>query len=94
MRKLDLFKHLSLVELMGLTRGRVMEFVERNVEPERKELVKKTLENNPILLSVSAITFYCAALCKVLGKEGTINVTLRTYTRITAYIMQVKQLPI
>ena len=76
---------------MGLTRERVMQFVERNVLKERVEFVKQTLEKNPILMSVSAITFYCAALCQVLGNvtEDTDDLKLSTYTQITAYIMQV-----
>ena len=78
-----------LVELMGLTRKRVLEFVEKNVPSERKEFVKQTLENNPTLLSVCAITFYCAALCELLLDTSDVPDTLNTYTKITAYIMQV-----
>ena len=74
---------------MGLTRERVLEFVGKNVKPERVKIVKETLTNNPILLSVSAITFYCAALCQVLQDEVGITDTLTTYTQITAYILEV-----
>ena len=79
-----------LVELMGLTSERVMEFVEKNVHDSQVDNVKAKLTQNPILLSVCAITFYCAALCQVLADGGEIPVKLITYTQITAYIMQVK----
>ena len=88
-REMGLLTDLMMVELMGLTTERVMEFVGKNVPPARSEFVKQTLSNNPILLSVSAITFYCAALCQVLGDENAIPLKLNTYTQITAYIMQV-----
>ena len=73
---------------MGLTRDRVFEFVEKNA-CEKKEFVTNTLKKNQILLSVSAITFYCAALCELLDDEDKILHELTTYTQITAYIMQV-----
>ena len=79
-----------MVELMGLTRERVLEFVDKNTPDNRKDLVKQKLEHNPILMSVSAITFYCAALCYVLGVDDVTAPRLTTYTMITAYIMQVK----
>ena len=79
------------VELMGLTRERVMEFVDKNAPEERRDFVKQTLLANPILLSVSSITFYCAALCQVLGAVDGAAVNLKTYTQITAYIMQVRK---
>ena len=78
---------------MGLTRERVMEFVDKNAPEDRREFVKQTLVKNPILLSVSAITFYCAALCQLLGDEDAIPEKLVTYTQITAYIMQVMNIP-
>ena len=74
---------------MGLTRDRVIEFVEKNVSSKRVEEVRQALQNNPILMSVSSITFYCAALCKVLGRDDVTTKDLRTYTQITAYIMEV-----
>ena len=83
-------QNLKLIELMGLTRDRVMKFVEKNTPENKIEFVKQTLNNNPVLMSVSAITFYCAALCKVLIDEDTVPDKLTTYTRITAYIMQVR----
>ena len=79
------------VELMGLTRERVMEFVDKNAPEERRDFVKETLVANPILLSVSSITFYCAALCQILGAVDVVAVKLKTYTQITAYIMQVRK---
>ena len=78
-----------IVELMGLTRDSIDKFVERNVSLDRQVFVKQTLENNPILLSVSSITFYCAALCQLLEKHGQLPESFTTYTQITAYIMQV-----
>ena len=81
---------LRIVELMGLTQERVMEFVDTNAKPDRKEFIKQTLNKNPILLSVSAITFYCAALCRFLGDDDEWLIPkLATYTQITAYIMLV-----
>ena len=73
---------------MGLTRDRVFEFVEKNAR-EKKEFVKHTLMKNPILLSVCAITFYCAALCDLLVDGDVMVHTLTTYTQITAYILTV-----
>ena len=81
---------LRIVELMGLTKESVMEFVDKNVNSQRIHIVKQKLQSNPILMSVCAITFYCAALCQVLGEEGDLPLRLTTYTQITAYIMQVK----
>ena len=80
-----------LIELMGLTRAGVDKFIEKNVEEKRKDFVRQTLSNNPILMSVSSITFYCAALCELLvdGQMGDFQLT--TYTQITAYIVKVKQ---
>ena len=86
----DPSQKVMLAELMGLTRERVMEFVERNAHEARRKFIKETLNKNPILLSVSAITFYCAALCQVFGDLDGVPVKLSTYTQITAYIMQVR----
>ena len=82
---------MMFVELMGLTRERVMEFVDKNAPEERRDFVKQTLLENPILLSVSSITFYCAALCQIFGAVEGVAVKPKTYTQITAYIMQVRQ---
>ena len=79
-----------MVELLGLTRERVIEFVDKNAAEEKRQIIKQTLIKNPILLSVSAITFYCAALCQVLGDLDGVPVKLSTYTQITTYIMQVR----
>ena len=78
-----------MVEVMGLTRDRVMEFVDRNVRPDRVTMVKQTLTKSPILLSVCAITFYCAMLCQVLQDDIGTTDTLKTYTQITAFIILV-----
>ena len=78
-----------IVELMGLTRERAMEFVDRNATENKRDFVKQTLKKNPILLSVCAITFYCAALCQVLSGKSDEELNLNTYTQITAYIMKV-----
>ena len=83
--------HLMLVELMGLTRDRVLDFVEKRVGKERQEVVKQAFLKNSILMSVSAITFFCAALCRIIGRENQDTPKLTTYTQITAYIIQVKQ---
>ena len=74
---------------MGLTRERVLEFVGKNVKEKHVKMVKDTLTNNPILLSVSAITFYCSALCQVLQDEVGVSDNLHTYTQITAFIIEV-----
>ena len=87
--------HLSIVELVGLTRERVEDFVNKNVCEDRREFVQQTFKKNPILMSVSAITFYCAALCQVLqhmvDDEDHLLSKLTTYTQITAFIMQVSK---
>ena len=87
----DRQENLMMVELMGLTRERVMVFVDKNAVKGRSKFIKDTLIKNPILLSVSAITFYCAALCQVFGDLDGVPVKLSTYTQITAYIMQVRR---
>ena len=82
-------KKLMIVELMGLTHDRVFEFAEKNAG-EKKVFVKHTLMKNPILMSVCAITFYCAALCKLLVDQDVTLPKLTTYTQITAYILKVR----
>ena len=79
------------VEVMGLTRERVMEFVKINAPKGKGDLVQRTLVANPILMSVSSIPFYCAALCQVLGAVIQVAVQPKTYTQIMAYIMQVRK---
>ena len=79
-----------LIELMGLTRERVMEFIEKNVPKPRRDFVRQTMLNNPVLLSVSSITFYCAALCELLVEDDVVPEKFTTYTQITAHIMQVR----
>ena len=88
-RDLKLINTTKKLELMGLTQDRVIKFVKQNVSKDRIEEVRQALQNNPILMSVSSITFYCAALCKVLGRDDVTTKDLRTYTQITAYIMEV-----
>ena len=85
----DLSLHFSVIELMGLTGERLMEFVDKNCTPERKSFVEETLNKNPLLKSVCTITFYCASLCLLLAEHSVQIPQLKTYTRITAYIMEV-----
>ena len=77
------------MQLVGLTRERVHEFVYKNVQENRRDFVWQTLVKNPILMSISSITFYCAALCKILGDWKGKPVESTTYSQITAYIMKV-----
>ena len=77
-----------VIDVLGLTQEKIMEFIEKNVNTSRRRIVQDTLAGNPVLLSVCAITFYCAALCKVLEVNLDINgMLLNTYTRITAYLI-------
>ena len=80
---------IQTVELLGLTHDGVSAFVHANVDGRQRKYVEQTLEKNPILLSVCAITFYCAALCQVLVDKDIMVHKLTTYTRITLYIMKV-----
>ena len=81
-----------VVELMGLTAERVMEFINKNAAAPVRKYIKQTLQRHPILLSVCSITFYCAALCRMLEGERADAPRLITYTRITECIMQVTRL--
>ena len=77
-----------VIDVLGLTQEKIMEFIEKNVETSRWRIVQDTLVCNPVLLSVCSITFYCAALCKVLEANSNIHkISLNTYTRITAYLI-------
>ena len=76
------------IDVCGLTHEKVMLFVEKNVSEDRKEIVKGILSEDPVLASVCSITFYCAAICKILQVDSTIkSKTLKTYSRITAYVI-------
>ena len=76
------------VDVLGLTPEKVMQYVEQNICPERQHIVKETLSRNPILLSICSITFYCAAICKIIEEDEEIDSDmLSTYTRITAFII-------
>ena len=80
----------QIIEVLGLTRDGVKEYIARNVREEKKNQVLSNLENNPHLMSVCGITFYCAALCTVLQREISLSDhDLRTYTRITSFIVVV-----
>ena len=81
-----------VVELMGLTAERVMEFIDKNAAASVRKFIKQTLQRHPILLSVCSITFYCAALCRMLEEENVNATRLITYTRLTECIMQVTRL--
>ena len=64
-----------------------MVFVEKNVQADRQGMVRDILSKEPVLLSVCSITFYCAAICKVLEVDCDINTDfLTTYSRITTFI--------
>ena len=77
-----------VVDVLGLTEKRILEFIEKNVKSCKRDTVRHTLEGNPVLLSVCSITFYCSALCRVLEFNSDINgMLLNTYTRITAYLI-------
>ena len=77
-----------VIDVLGLTQEKIMEFIEKNVKRCRRDNVRDTLVGNPVLLSVCSITFYCAALCRVLEVNSDIKgKALNTYTRITAYLI-------
>ena len=77
-----------VIDVNGLTHEKVMLFVEKNVSEDRKEIVKCILSEGTVLASVCSITFYCAAICKILQVDSTIkSKTLKTYSRITAYVI-------
>ena len=77
-----------VVDVLGLTSEKIMDFIMKNVKHERRDIVRDTLKSNPILFSVCSITFYCAALCRVLEANSDIKgISLNTYTRITAYLI-------
>ena len=76
------------IDVLGLVPEKVMQFVELNVRKARQEVVKDTLRQNPVLLSICSITFYCAALSKIFEEDEKVDVSgLTTYTRITAFIL-------
>ena len=80
--------HNRVIDVLGLTSEKVMVFVEKNVQADRQGMVRDILSKEPVLLSVCSITFYCAAICKVLEVDCDINTEfLTTYSRITAYII-------
>ena len=85
---LERFQFNRVIDVCGLTHEKVMLFVEKNVSEDRKEIVKGILSEDPVLASVCSITFYCAAICKILQVDSTIkSKTLKTYSRITAYVI-------
>ena len=77
-----------VIDVLGLTEERIMEFIDKNVKSCRRDIVRDTVVGNPILLSVCSITFYCSALCRVLEVNSVIKgILFNTYTRITAYLI-------
>ena len=77
-----------VVDVLGLTSEKIMDFIMKNVKHERRDIVRDTHKSNPILFSVCSITFYCASLCRVLEANSDIKgMSLNTYTRITAYLI-------
>ena len=77
-----------VIDVLGLTEERIMEFIEKNVKSFRRDIVGDIIVHNPVLLSVCSIAFYCSALCRVLEFNSDINgMLLNTYTRITAYLI-------
>ena len=78
-----------MIELMGLTQKRVLEFIQKNVPEQKREHVEGMLVKNPMLMSVCGITFYAAILCKVLQDVEDTEGALTTYTRITCFIVMV-----
>ena len=80
--------HDRVVDVLGLTKEKIAELIEKNVKLSRRNVVNETLLGNPVLLSVCSITFYCAALCRVLEVNSDIKgISLNTYTRITAFLI-------
>ena len=76
------------IDVFGLVPENIMHFVELNVNLRRQSVVKETLLRNPVLLSISSITFYCGALAKIFEEDENVDVSgLTTYTRITAFIL-------
>ena len=85
LKTLDYDRH---IDILGLSHDKVMEYVELNVKEERQAVVKETLVRNLVLLSVCSISFYCAAICRILSEDERIDSEmLTTYTRIMAFII-------
>ena len=85
LRHLKYNKH---IEVFGLVPERIMDFIELNVQKSRQTIVKETLLKNPVLFSICSITFYCAAISRVLERDERMNSeTLTTFTRIVCFII-------
>lgn len=72
----------------------VEEYISKHVIKNKVDKVKETIiEDNPILLSVCTITFFCMMVCRALvDGYKTINVgaDFVSYTRITSLIFKVQ----
>ena len=77
----------SVLEIIGLSRRQVREYVESRHPTKANEIIS-VLDRNPILMSVCGITFYCMAVSSLLC-EGVdvLDEDVQTYTRLTAFIM-------
>ena len=77
-----------MIEVLGLTQEGVRNYVEKNTPPEKAENIKKVLVQNPTLMSVCGITFYCMLICHLLSKDGALAHTpTNTYTRLLSFII-------
>ena len=77
-----------VIDVLGLTSGKIAELIKKTVKLSRRKAVYDTLLGDPVLLSICSITFYCAALCRVLEVNSDIKgMLLNTYTRITAFLI-------
>lgn len=92
------FKGLKLLppqksmDIVGLEKSKIKEYIDTHVSPENKTRVQNAIFTNPIMLSVSTITFFCMMLCRALeDADGSISIDqdLHTYTRITSFIFKV-----
>lgn len=85
-------KATKTIDVVGLTKEKVNEYINLHVSDENKTMVQNTIMlNNPILLSVCTITFCCMMLCRALDMNGhdDVDEDLYSYTRITAFIFKV-----
>lgn len=82
------------VEVIGLTPKTIREMVDNQLSDQAEKL-HSILDDNQILLSVSSITFFCMMLCnsfKADDKFEDHTNRLKTYTRITAFLIQVSMI--
>lgn len=81
------------IELVGLTPKAIDKMIEYQIkETAQANQLKELYQNNPIILSVSSITFFCIMVCKSFNENQQVMTEgLRTYTRITAFLIQVTE---